>query len=373
MKMVDRPLERSFSSIVKWLERGFRVNPNTHFVSVDCLVSFEVEGDQWDLMRINNTEEWKFYMETAVQRGWPLSILVRIEQRAEAGDTTYDPPRSGTSAGAGLGFENTEALEVHTDVNIGEYHPSTPVVEAGHEAIGGNVTAPVPEGFADEGERIPGIVEQMNNEDQLVQEMEENGYSSDDEEAPMPAVWRDPGFGEHEVQDGRSREWEYRANEVVQGAKYATIEAVKEAVKLWSLSLMKEFRVVKSSKTDYDVKCVDVDCPWRVHAHKGKFKSHWECTIVVEHTCLFAGVEKAHRNLTSAFIANEMMTEAPFLPRERLFKQQHYFQNMTKHTYLKGRYDVITSVAIPLALAASSMFMIGRGVYNMSHGIGKKE
>jgi hypothetical protein len=52
------------------------------------------------------------------------------------------------------------------------------------------------------------------------------------------------------------------------------------------------------------------------------------------------------------------MTEAPFLPRERLFKQQHYFQNLTKHTYLKGRYDVITSVAIPLALAASSMFMI---------------
>jgi hypothetical protein len=57
MKMVDRPLERSFSSILKWLERGFRVNPNTHFVSVDCLVSFEVEGDDWELMRINNTEE----------------------------------------------------------------------------------------------------------------------------------------------------------------------------------------------------------------------------------------------------------------------------------------------------------------------------
>jgi hypothetical protein len=52
------------------------------------------------------------------------------------------------------------------------------------------------------------------------------------------------------------------------------------------------------------------------------------------------------------------MTEAPFVPREKLFKQQNYFQNLTKHTYLKGRYDVITSVAIPLALAASSMFMI---------------
>ncbi|KAG8079415.1 hypothetical protein GUJ93_ZPchr0007g3404 [Zizania palustris] len=67
------------------------------------------------------------------------------------------------------------------------------------------------------------------------------------------------------------------------------------------------------------------------------------------------------------------MTEAPFLPRERLFKQQQYFQNLTKHTYLKGRFDVITSVAIPLGLAGTSLFMIGRGVYNMSHGIGKKE
>ncbi|XP_051206206.1 uncharacterized protein [Lolium perenne] len=67
------------------------------------------------------------------------------------------------------------------------------------------------------------------------------------------------------------------------------------------------------------------------------------------------------------------MTEAPFLPRERLFKQQQYFQNLSKHTHLKGRYDVITSVGIPLALAASSLIMIGRGVYNMSHGIGKKQ
>lgn len=52
------------------------------------------------------------------------------------------------------------------------------------------------------------------------------------------------------------------------------------------------------------------------------------------------------------------MTEAPFVPREKLFKQQQYFQNLTKHTYLKGRYDVITSVAIPLALAGTSLFMI---------------
>ncbi|WJX94598.1 hypothetical protein P8452_76001 [Trifolium repens] len=66
-------------------------------------------------------------------------------------------------------------------------------------------------------------------------------------------------------------------------------------------------------------------------------------------------------------------TETPFRPREKLIEKQKYFQNMHKHTHLKGPYDRITSVAIPLALTAASLFMIGRGIYNMSHGIGKKE
>ncbi|KAL5763810.1 hypothetical protein ACOSP7_016172 [Xanthoceras sorbifolium] len=65
--------------------------------------------------------------------------------------------------------------------------------------------------------------------------------------------------------------------------------------------------------------------------------------------------------------------EQPFRPREKLVEKQKYFQNIHKHTYLKGRFDMITSVAIPLALAGTSLFLIGRGVYNMSHGIGKKE
>ena len=49
------------------------------------------------------------------------------------------------------------------------------------------------------------------------------------------------------------------------GAKYPSIEAVKDAVKLWAISLRKEFRVVKSSSKEYEVKCVNGDCTWRVH------------------------------------------------------------------------------------------------------------
>lgn len=50
--------------------------------------------------------------------------------------------------------------------------------------------------------------------------------------------------------------------------------------------------------------------------------------------------------------------EPPFRPREKIMEKQRYFQSVHKPTYLKGRYDVITSVAIPLALAVSSMYLI---------------
>ncbi|TKY67097.1 cytochrome-c oxidase [Spatholobus suberectus] len=54
----------------------------------------------------------------------------------------------------------------------------------------------------------------------------------------------------------------------------------------------------------------------------------------------------------------QMMLEAPFRPREKLVERQKYFQNIHRHTYLKGPFDKVTSVAIPLALAASSIYLI---------------
>ena len=72
----------------------------------------------------------------------------------------------------------------------------------------------------------------------------------------------------------RSNEYEYIENEVMQGVKYPSIEAVKDVVKLWAISLRRKFRVVKSSSKEYKVKCVNGDCTWRVHAYKGKYKTH---------------------------------------------------------------------------------------------------
>lgn len=50
--------------------------------------------------------------------------------------------------------------------------------------------------------------------------------------------------------------------------------------------------------------------------------------------------------------------EAPFFPREKLIERQKYFQQIHKHTYLKGPLDKVTSVAIPLALAITSAYLI---------------
>ena len=52
--------------------------------------------------------------------------------------------------------------------------------------------------------------------------------------------------------------------------------------------------------------------------------------------------------------------EPPFRPREKIVEKQRYFQSVHRPTYLKGRYDAITSVAIPLALAVSSMYLVVR-------------
>ena len=39
-----------------------------------------------------------------------------------------------------------------------------------------------------------------------------------------------------------------------------------------AISLKREFTVVKSGSKEYEMKCVNDGCPWRVHAFKGKWK-----------------------------------------------------------------------------------------------------
>ena len=42
---LDKPLERSFGSIRKWLHWKFNVNPKTHLFTVHTVTSWETNGD----------------------------------------------------------------------------------------------------------------------------------------------------------------------------------------------------------------------------------------------------------------------------------------------------------------------------------------
>jgi hypothetical protein len=93
-----------------------------------------------------------------------------------------------------------------------------------------------PQCVADEGENIPSIVEQLQDEERELDEAM-NVDSSDDDD--VPEEWISSDFSHLVVHDGSSVPSDCRENEIVQGARYHSIEEVKEAIKCWSLSLMR--------------------------------------------------------------------------------------------------------------------------------------
>src|SRR6266508_1022129 len=133
----DKPRDRSFGSIYKWLEHGFCINPETHVLTVQTLVTWANERVLWELMPIRNTANWKMYMEAVFECGWPLVMLVQSHEKpqvAAAGEKNEGSPSAQREEQAEEKKEEEQNEEVH-------------------------VTETEPQGQADEGERIPIIVE----------------------------------------------------------------------------------------------------------------------------------------------------------------------------------------------------------------------
>jgi mRNA-degrading endonuclease YafQ of YafQ-DinJ toxin-antitoxin module len=138
----------------------------------------------------------------------------------------------------------------------------------------------------------------------------EDDSSDDEDESIMPSDWEGYDCSQLTVNPSVNVAWEYRENEVCEGAPYANSGELKDAVKRWStLTLNMGFRVLKSSLVVYDVRCVKHDCPFRVHAYKGKWKDYWKISIVVDHTCTLDQLDASHRNLTAGFVANHMYSQ----------------------------------------------------------------
>ena len=52
-------------------------------MTVQSLVNWEVESDLWELMMIHSTGDWQKYMQAALERGWPLAILVQNREKTQ--------------------------------------------------------------------------------------------------------------------------------------------------------------------------------------------------------------------------------------------------------------------------------------------------
>ncbi|PUZ57006.1 hypothetical protein GQ55_5G393500 [Panicum hallii var. hallii] len=208
---ITRPHERTFESLCNWLMRGLRINQETHTVSVQCVINRTTHALIWELMPLASNEDWLTYLQNASHWQWPLVLLVSVHQN----------PLINIEAAPG-------------DENIDEEVEEASIEAGGTEA---------PQGVADEGENIPFIVEQLQDEERELDEVMNADSSDDDDDVPQD--WVSSDFSHLVVDDGSSWPSDCRENEIIQGARYHSIEEVKEAVKCWSLSLMREFKTVE--------------------------------------------------------------------------------------------------------------------------------
>jgi hypothetical protein len=123
----------------------------------------------------------------------------------------------------------------------------------------------------------------------------------------VPWDWQNYDFSQCNVNSGENVPWEYRENEVCEGAMYPSTAHLKDAVKQWStLTLHKEFRVVKSSPRIYDVCCKKEDCSFRVYAYMGKWDNYLQVKEVKGYTCTLDRIDARHRNISVDFITSHM-------------------------------------------------------------------
>jgi hypothetical protein len=167
----------------------------------------------WEVFLLWEDNVWKRYLQDVMHRGWPPMLLVQWKNKETAGEM------QGVEYAEEEGDEEDNEEDVDPDGARSSDYPTEPT------------------GEADEGERIPSLIEQMQQDDLQADESLEYGISDDEDDASVPADWNNPNFNNLVVNEGNQVAWEYTQNEVTQGARYPTSQAMKDAVTQWATSL----------------------------------------------------------------------------------------------------------------------------------------
>jgi hypothetical protein len=137
----------------------------------------------------------------------------------------------------------------------------------------------------DEGEGNPEVMRQYQRElEDDERALEEDSSDDDDDESEDHVpwhYWQNYDFSQCTVNSGENVPWDYTENEVCEDAIYPNTTHLKDAVKQWStLTLHREFRVVKSSPRIYDVCCKKEDCSFRVYAYMRKWDNYLQVKAI---------------------------------------------------------------------------------------------
>ena len=130
-----------------------------------------------------------------------------------------------------------------------------------------------------------------------------------DDETDIPEDWVHIAPDAMTVDDGHHSSGEYSRIEVRQGQMFHDKVHLQHVVQRWALSKKKQFKVVISNPTTWDVKCVTQGCTWRVHGHMPRTETNFIATIVQPHSCLLHTTLIKHKNMTAEFVSNVMYGE----------------------------------------------------------------
>ena len=101
------------------------------------------------------------------------------------------------------------------------------------------------------------------------------------------------------VNNRHDSNWVYSQWEITRGQLFHDKVHLQHAVKKWAIS----------NPSTYDVKCLTLGCPWRVHGYLPKGESNFVASIVVGHSCKLSGTVVKHKNTTAEFVACVMYGE----------------------------------------------------------------
>jgi hypothetical protein len=248
--VIRRAASRTWGSITEFF-RTFHVDAEKHDLSIMALIN-RSESLYRELMPLQDTEHWRSYIKTSCEIGSPVMLFIQVVHKA--GSSSQVP--------------ESDARQGEEELQAGDGPTTEPQEGDGgsSEEEEGDGDTPF-EGAIDEGE----VNEEVLRRYEMEADGDERGleeHSSDDEDDPLvPRDWDRYNFSQLSVNPGENMSWEYRDNAVSVGAMYKNAVEVKDAVKRWAtLTLQREFRVVKSSPHIYDVQFLKPNCPFQVYA-----------------------------------------------------------------------------------------------------------